>query len=306
MELANTTTQEISLIDDLAEQAKALRASAEISLWQLARVLVEAEPLVPHGKWEQWLEDNAGMSVRSAQQAIQTYKRFNGNPRIEGLGRSQMIKLLALPEGTENEFLETHDVADMSAREVERAVKDAKAEMQAEIERERAARLEAEKRAEDAESRPPEIPEELTKELAESREEIERLKASSQMAIDEGKRIAGENSSLKQQIKDKELDLEEQQEQLNKAQYELDSIKKTIARGDAERVPADQLTLEVFTSAVRQFMGTVFRMPSMQTTFGTMDNGTKEAYSQLLDSVEKWAKDSRLALETTGAEGTVY
>lgn len=306
MELANTRTKDVSRIDGLAMEARALRASVELNLWQLARVFVEAEPLVAHGKWEKWLEDNAGMSVRSAQQMMQTWHRFGGKPQFEGLGRSQMFKLLSLPEEIEDTFMETHDVSAMSAREIEKAVKAAKAEMQAEIDRERNARAEAEKRAEAAENRPPEIPEGMTRELEESKAEIERLKATGSAAMEESRRIAGENSRLQQEIRDQKAMLEEQQDDLNRAQAELLNVKSEIAKGDAERAPSDQLTPEVFAGAVRQFIGTVARMPHMRAAFGAMDNDTKEEYSVLLETVEKWAKDSRNALETTGAEGTVY
>lgn len=313
MDLANTTTTEISIIDGLAQEARALRAAIELNLWQLARVFVEAEPLIPHGEWEKWLEENAGMSVRSAQQMIQTYHRFGGKPQFECLGKSQLFKMLALPEEIEDEFMETHDVASMSAREIEKAVKEARAEMQAEIDRERNARQEAERRAEEAENRPPEIPEELTRELEESREklavtqaEIDRMKETGETMLEENKRIAGENSRLQNEVKIKDALLNDQQEDIKRTQAELKNIKSTIAAGDAERVPADQLTPEAFAGAVRQFIGTVARMPHMRVTFSMMDNQTKEEYSVLLETVEKWAKDSRKALETTGAEGTVY
>ena len=309
---ANTKTKEISVIEGLAAQARALRTSVELNLWQLARIFTEAKPLVPRGEWEAWLDENAGMSARSAQQMMQAYRKFGEKPQFQGIGKANLFKMLALPDGTEEEFMETHDVAAMSAREVEDAVKKVKAEMQSEIDRERDARIAAEKRADDAENRPPEIPAEFTRELEESRgrlaaaqEEIDRMKVTGETALEESRRIAGENSRLKQEIRDQQAMMEEQQEDLNRAQAELLNVKSAIAKGDAERVPSDQLTLDAFAAAVRTFIGVVARMPHMRVTFSTMDDQTKEDYSVLLETIEKWAKDSRKALETTGAEGTV-
>lgn len=318
---ANTNNKEISVIDSLAMEARALRTSIDLNMWQLARVFAEAKPLVPHGEWGQWLKDNADCSQRTAQDMIAAYRRFGGKPQFENIGRSKAFKLLPLPEEAEDAFMETHNVASMSAREVEEAVKKVRAELADEIERERDERINAEARAANANAElkalkeaasKPEIPPELTRELEESREklaaareEIDRMKETGETALEESRRIAGENSRLKQEIRDQQAALEEQQEDLNRAQAELLNVKSAIAKGDAERVPSDQLTPEAFAAAVRTFIGAVARLPHMRVAFGTMDSETKEEYFVLLETVEKWAKDSRRALETTGAEGTV-
>ena len=162
MTLANTTKKEVSKIDSLAMEARALRTSIDLNMWQLARVFAEAKDLVKHGEWEQWLKDNADCSVRTAQAMVAAYKRFGGKPQLEDIGRSKAFKLLPLPEEAEEQFLKDHDVSAMSAREVEQAVKKAREEMQAQINQEHEARLAAERRAADAENRPPEIPEGMT------------------------------------------------------------------------------------------------------------------------------------------------
>ena len=322
MTLANTTNKEISVIEELAGEARMLRSCIDVNMWQLARVFVQAKPYVPHGEWEKWLQDNADVSVRTAQDMMAAYVRFGKNPQFASIGRSKAFKLLPLPEAAEEKFLQEHDVSAMSVREIEKAVKAAKAEMQGEIEKERDERRNADQRAANANAElqalkaqmaaQPEIPEEVAKELADSRdklaaaqEEIDRIKAIGSTSMEESRRLAGENSRLQQEIRDQQAMLEEQQEDLNRAQAELLNVKSAIAKGDAERVPSDQLTPEVFAGAVRQFIGAVARMPQMRVTFSMMDDATKEEYSQLLETVEKWAKDSRRALETTGAEGTV-
>jgi len=83
MTLANTATTEISVIEALESQAHALRTSVELNLWQLARVLMEARPLVKRGEWADWCDKHAGVSERSAQQMIQAYKRFGEKPQFQ-------------------------------------------------------------------------------------------------------------------------------------------------------------------------------------------------------------------------------
>lgn len=311
-ELANTETKEISVLDGLAMQARTLRMNINMNMWQLARVFTEAKEIIPHGQFGKWVEENADVSERTAQDMMAAYKRFGGKPQFEGLGQAKTFKLLPLPAGTEEKFMEEHDVSAMTTREVQEAVKKAREEAQAEIDRERKARMEAERRAEEAESRPPEIPPELTDELAKSREtiaqqrtEVERLAAVGTEALAEQRRLSMENADLQREIQERDDLLAEQQEDINRAQRELLNVQSAIAKGDAERVPADQLTPDAFASAVRAFIGTVARLPHMRMVFASMPYDQKQEYSVLLETVEKWAEDSRKALDATMIDGTV-
>ena len=324
MTLANTTKKDVSVIEGLAMEARALRNCIDVNMWQLARVFAEAKPLVPHGEWEKWLEENADCSVRTAQDMIAAYKRFGGKPQLESIGRSKAFKLLPLPEAAEEKFLEEHDVASMSAREVEKAVKKAREE-----ERERAREgLEAiaeDKRIELARQKDgyEKQLDDMKNQLIESRGVAEALRAAVQdaesrandatQAAIEGARdvsaqsamLNAEAAKLRQELQDRDDMIADLQEQYDRIQADYLNLQSTVAKGDAERAPADQLTVETLAAAVRSFIGSVARMPHMKTAFAMMDNDTKEEYSVLLETVETWAKNSRKALETTGAEGTV-
>ena len=311
-ELANTSTQEVAVLDGLALQARALRMTINMNMWELARVLLEAKELLPHGEFGKWVQENADVSERTAQDMMAAYKRFGGKPQFQGLGQAKTFKLLPLPAGTEDKFLEEHDLQAMTAREVQEAVKQARAEAQAEIDRERQARMDAEQRALDAENRPAQIPPELTEELAASRQkvaetqaEMQRLAQLGNESLAEQRRLMAENTRLQRENQEQAEMLEEQQADIARAQEELLGMKSAVAKGDAERVPADQLTPDAFASAVRAFIGTVARMPHMRMTFATMEYSQKREYSELLETVEKWAEDSRKALEATMIDGTV-
>ena len=315
-ELANTTTQGVTVLDGLAMQARALRLSINVNLWQLAKVFIDAKELVPHGEWEQWLQENADVSVRTAQDMMNAYRKFGENPQFTSLGQAKIFKLLPLPAGTEEKFMEEHDVASMTTREIQEAVKkareEAKNEAQAEIDRERNARIAAEKRAEEAENAPPAIPEAMLNELRTNRDlmeqqktEIERLSEIGRESISEKAILTQENSRLQREIRERDELLAEQQEDLSRAQQELLNVQSAIAKGDAERVPADQLTADAFAGAVRVFIGAVARMPHMRGTFAVMAMDEKRTYDELLSTVERWAKDSRKALDSTRSEGTV-
>ncbi len=304
-EIANTTEQELSVIDGLAMQARVLRMSINVNMWQLARVFVEAKALVPHGEWQSWLKENADVSVRTAEDMIASYKRFGGRTPFEALSPTQTFKLLPLPAGTEDQFMAEHDVASMSTREIQEAVKQVRAEAQARIDA-------AEARVRELESREPEIPDKLIDELKQGRDDLnkaretaQRFKELAQQSVREKAELERQNRALQTDLDDAEQSIQEQQEALNRAQDELLNMQSAQARGDAERVNANELTLEIFGAAVREFMGMCARMPYMSDTFSVMPQQTKNRYSELLRTIEGWCEKSRQALDIYTAEGGI-
>ena len=301
-ELANATKQEISVIDGLAMQARALRLSINVNMWQLARVFIEAKELVPHGDWKDWLEENADVSVRTAEDMIAAYKRFGGRAPFEALSPSQTFKLLPLPAGTEEKFMQEHDVASMTTREIQQAVKQVRAEAKAELDK-------AQARIRELEAREPEIPEELLTELKQGREDLAEAQQSAQHFAELARQSASERASLERDKKalQSELDeaeraIQEQQDALNRAQDELLNLQSAQARGDAQHSDAAELTPDIFGAAVREFVGVCARMPHMGRSFNAMDDDTKRVYHELLCTVEAWCKGARTALETYEVE----
>lgn len=319
-ELANTGTGEISLLNGLALQARTLAQSAAMNMLQLGRVLCEAKPLVQHGEWDKWIRENAYMKRRTAETYMQAYKVFGLNAQIAEFGTTKIMKLLPMNEEEREELLSEHDVSAMSTRQLDEAIRqqkeklvqEARAEVQGEIDREREARIAAEQRAEAAESRPPELPEEFKAELESARgivkeqqEKIDLLSKAEQERYTQHQQAICENMRLKQEIREKDELIEEQQEEYNRTQAELLDVKSSIAKGDAERMPLDQLTPDAFASAVRTFIGSCARMPHMAAAFSVMNDEERRMYDELLQTVESWAKGSRKALDTVTVEGVV-
>ena len=82
-------------------------------------------------------------------------------------------------------------------------------------------------------------------------------------------------------------------------------MQSAAAKGDAERTFEGQLTLEAFSSAVRGFIGTCARLPMMRFAFAAMGPDDLREYRVLLETVEKWAKDSREAMDLDVIDGGV-
>ena len=320
-ELTNTTPNAPALLDSLATQARMFVQGAALNMLQLGRVLTEAKPLVRHGEWKNWVKENAKMSERTAEDYMKAFAEFGTDTKIAELGTTKIIKLLPMSEEERQKLLDENDVSSMSTRQLDEAIRqqreklreEAKAEAQEEINREREARIVAERRAEELENRPPEVPDDVMAELQQSRQTIEQKDAEIQRLADLGRnslteqqRLTRENNELRRDLNERDSMMEEQQEPLNRTQEELFNLQSAQARGDAERVPDGELTFDVFSAAVRQFVGTCARMPYMGRTFCTMDDNTRRTYGELLAVMENWTKGARKALDAYSPEGGVF
>lgn len=308
-EIANTQQAGLTPIAVLAEEARIYSESMAMNMLNLGRVFTEAKKQVAHGEWGDWVQRYSGMSVRSAQQLMAIYSRFGDKPAFAGVEKSKMYKMLALPEGTEEVFAEKNDLSAMTSREVEEAVKRVREQANEEIRRERAARKAAEERAEELSARPPEVPEEVSAALKskdamieQQKQELERIAATGRDSVAEANRLRSDNNRLRRELNENAELLEETQQECNRAQAELLNLQSTVAKGDAERTPCDELTTDTFAAAVRQFIGACARMPHMGRTFGMMRPEEYHVYDELLRTVEGWAKDARKALDTIGYE----
>ena len=298
-EIANAATPTgVTVLNALAAQARMLTENIAMNMLQLGHVFTEAKKLVDHGKWADWVQENSGMSERYAQQFMQAYARYGENSQLAALGKSKLIRLLSLPEGEEERFLAENDVEAMSTRQIDEAVKAERAKWQ--------------ERVRELESREPEIPDtffqamkEKDAKISDQRSALEQIAETQRELLDETQQLRMENATLRQENDDQSDILKGMQEDLDRAQRELLDARSEIARGDAERVPADRLTSDAFAAAVRQFIGACARLPHMRMTFATMDYTEKQVYDELLSTVEKWAKDSRNALDTVFSEGSV-
>lgn len=309
-EIANTTQNGLSALDNLAMQAQMFSYGAAMNLLQLGRVLTEAKPLVAHGEWTDWVKINAHMPLRRAQEYMQAYKKFGVDQTIAQLGPSQIIALLPMSDEEREELMAENDVASMTTREIEEAIREqrerlraeAMAEAQEAINRAEEAREAAERRADALADRAPEVPPELIDELNKGKAEIARLTDMAKQTLEESQKLRREKAQMQRDMQEQEELLQEQQDAMNRAQEELLNLKSAQARGEAVRPASDELTLDVFSAAVREFMGLCARMPYMNSTFSAMPQREKSEYADLLRTIEGWAKGARQALESYSVE----
>ncbi len=111
----------------------------------IGRCLTEAKQSLPHGEWLPWLNERVELSERTAQKFMKLAREWSNPNTLADLGASKALMLLALPDSERERFAEDHNVIDMSARQLEQAIRERKEAQEA------AARAETEaKTAEEA------------------------------------------------------------------------------------------------------------------------------------------------------------
>ena len=122
-----TVTAEIVTITG---QARCALVSAAI---EVGRRLVEAKEMVPYGEWGRYLKEKVSFSVSQANNMMRLYNEYGSNQEslfgtgakaIEALTVTSAIRLLSLPAEEREAFAEENDVASMSTRELENAIRE--------------------------------------------------------------------------------------------------------------------------------------------------------------------------------------
>ena len=151
-------------IETITEEILSYKRTAGESILEIGRRLKEAKALLSHGEWLPWLSEKVEFSERSAQNFMRLADAYQNPQTLADLGASKALVLLALSPVERDEFLsEKHDVRgaektvpEMSARELEEAIRQRKiAELKAEetareLNRQKEATAEAEAAAEKA------------------------------------------------------------------------------------------------------------------------------------------------------------
>lgn len=101
----------------------AKRAGGEAIL-TIGRCLIEAKDMLPHGEWKDWLADRVEFSERAAQRFMRLAREWSNPTALSDLGATKALTLLALPAEEREQFMEDHDVIDMTTRQLEQAIKE--------------------------------------------------------------------------------------------------------------------------------------------------------------------------------------
>ena len=239
---------EINYIKRQAQQTL-LAASVEIG-----RKLNEAKALVPHGMWEEWLTENVDYSQSTANNLMriateygdEQVSLFSGKSNSEtfaALTYSQAVALFALPMDQRQEFVENHDMEDLSTRELKEEIAALKAKEEkllGEIEKLEEENAEAERdctaAADDLEI------------VQKALREAESAKRNAETMLDAAKKLADANAKEKDKAVRAKAAAEKKEADLLK---QLNDATEEIRRLEAEaqeKPEPEQITMEAAVS----------------------------------------------------------
>ena len=118
---APTQGRTIEIITDEILDAK--RAGGEAIL-TIGRCLIEAKDMLPHGEWLPWLNERVEFSERTARNFMRLAREWTNRQTLADLGAAKALTLLALPADEREQFVEDHNVIDMSARQLKEAIRE--------------------------------------------------------------------------------------------------------------------------------------------------------------------------------------
>ena len=113
-------------IDIITEEINFYKQQAGMAILEIGKRLAEAKSQLSHGEWLPWLEEKVEFSERSAQQYMRLWKEYGKSATVADLGVRKALVLLALPESEREEFAADNHAADMTAQELEEAVRQRK------------------------------------------------------------------------------------------------------------------------------------------------------------------------------------
>lgn len=245
-----------SEIRSLTVQAK------KMTLWfgiEIGRRLVEAKELVGHGEWMKYLEEQTEFSQSQANRLMRVFNEYaskqtslfgaeTNSSTLNNLSISNALRLLALPENEREEFAEEHDVEHMSARELEKLLKEKEAAEEgsalriAELEGKIDAANEA---AQKAENERADVTAELKKAQAELKELRERpVEVAVQIDEKAVERAKAETAAeYTGKISEAQKKLEASEEKVNKLKDKLkkaeDNAAEKLAAAEREKAKAE-------------------------------------------------------------------
>jgi len=100
------------------------KAQAGGAIIEIGRRLIEAKAQLEHGEWTSWLEEKVQFSVRSAQRFMKLAEGYGESDTVSLLGTRKALVLLGLEDSERSEFLEENDAENMTAAQLEEAVRE--------------------------------------------------------------------------------------------------------------------------------------------------------------------------------------
>lgn len=197
-----------------------------LSACEMGKRMLEAKELCTHGQWSGYLEDlcgRLGISTSTAHNWMRLYQDYGEIPNLQAIGNltyTKAVKLLSLPESDREQLARDNDLASMTTRELEQAIREKKEALAA------AEKLQAELDRKTAENQS------LSKQVAaeaasgnQARKELEALRAKPAISEADREKIREEGAAAARALLSGQM--ETAGKALADAQRQIEELKKS-------------------------------------------------------------------------------
>lgn len=119
-----TREMERRTIETITDEILDAKRTGGEAILTIGRCLIEAKDMLPHGEWLPWLNERVEFSERTARNFMRLAREWTNRQTLADLGAAKALTLLALPAEEREQFVEDHNVIDMSARQLKEAIRE--------------------------------------------------------------------------------------------------------------------------------------------------------------------------------------
>lgn len=123
---------ELVSLNQIVSEIKFFENQAVVSYWEIGKRLSQAKEQVGHGNWMKWVEKNLGYSQDMANKLMKIGKDFSNSETIMNLTFTKALALTSIKdEEARQDFIEKHEVEDMTTRQLQAEIKEYKESLKA-------------------------------------------------------------------------------------------------------------------------------------------------------------------------------
>ena len=312
--LENKSTEQLTAeVNVRYRQAESLAGMSAAMLADAGRRLIEIKGRIPHGQFEDWCAKNLEFSKSKAEKMMKLSEKmdnenslFSKTETFTDIGISRIWALLAAPEEIAAEIVETHDVSDMTVRELKEEIQTLKRRVKEEEDKRHEAEMAVftpfEQEKADMEANIEHMTEELksykaaAEELESVKKDLEDAKAklkkqkekqkALEAAKDEEVRKGIEESKAEIEKKAREDALTESAAEIAKNTDEIMLLQETVEKLEAEKAKLSNTDLMEFKVLCDQLQDIVGKIKTLIDRTHDKDNALAlrmtEVYTQLI------------------------
>lgn len=123
---------ELANLNQIVAEIKFFENQAVVSYWEIGKRLSQAKGQLNHGEWQSWIDENLGYSYDTANNLIKVYNQYPNIDTYQHLNFSKVLALTSIKDEEDRQnFIDSHEVEDMTTRELQAEIKEYKESLRA-------------------------------------------------------------------------------------------------------------------------------------------------------------------------------